>query len=107
MIRIRERQQIPQLYDASPRVLRKLVDDINRALVYVCDALPLEQDHLTAATAAHTITNPTDAPANADALRDNLVAVTLPQIVAALNALGARINALITSLEESGVLRKS
>jgi len=60
--------------------------------------------HIADATTAHSITDPADAPADADALREDLVANALPELVAALDALGTTLNAVILALEEKGVV---
>lgn len=59
---------------------------------------------LTDASTAHNITDPTDSPASADALRDNLVATTIPSIEAALDALGTKINSLIDFAQAHGLM---
>jgi len=51
-----------------------------------------------AASEVHTVTDPADTPATADALRDDLVLNTIPSIEAALNALGAEFNAKFNDL---------
>lgn len=66
-----------------------------------------QQDHISNASAAHSITDPADSPANADALRDDLVANAIPDIEAALDALGAKINLILTALETAEVLKTS
>lgn len=48
------------------------------------------------AETSHSITDPADTPADADALRDDLVANTIPDIESALDALGAKINSLLS-----------
>lgn len=53
---------------------------------------------ITDATESHSITDPSDAPVDADELRDDLVANTLPDIVAALNALGVTMNEILAAL---------
>ena len=50
------------------------------------------------ASIAHSITDPGDTPADADTLRDDLVANAIPDMEAALNALGAKINAILALL---------
>lgn len=64
-----------------------------------------QQNHEADASASHSITDPADAPANADALRDDLVANALPEITAALDALGAKINAILLKLETAEVFK--
>lgn len=57
-----------------------------------------QQGLIPDATDSHSITDPADSPADADALRDDLVANALPEIVAALDALGAKINTILDAL---------
>jgi len=66
-----------------------------------------KQAHVADASVAHAITGPADSPASADALRDDLVANTIPSIVSALNSLGATINAVLFALENAEVLASS
>ena len=58
-----------------------------------------QQTHEVNASIAHAITDPANTPATADALRDDLVLNSIPDIEAALNALGAKINAILVKLE--------
>ena len=51
MIDFHERIQIPLPRDTSLASLHKLVSDLNAALSRICDALPIQQPHLTDATA--------------------------------------------------------
>jgi len=57
--------------------------------------------------AAHNITDPADSPASADALRDDLVANTIPSIESALNSLGTKINNILAKLEAAEVVASS
>ena len=50
------------------------------------------------------ITDPTDSPATADALRDDLVANTLPKIRDALSSLASKVNAIRTALRATGLM---
>jgi len=59
--------------------------------------------HIADASVAHAITDPGDAPADADALRDDLVANAIPEIEAAFDALGAKINELLARMEVHGL----
>jgi len=59
---------------------------------------------ITDATTSHAITDPADTPADADALRDDLVANTIPDIEAALDALGTKLNSILTALENKYIL---
>jgi hypothetical protein len=55
--------------------------------------------HIADAVTVHTITDPTDAPVDADALREDLVTNVVPSVESALNALGVKVNAIIAVLE--------
>lgn len=70
----------------------------NGAAWYPYVKLALETK-ITDASTAHAITDPADAPATADALRDDLVANTIPSIETALNNLGTKVNLIIDALE--------
>ena len=60
------------------------------------DGLQLKQQaNIADASESHTITDPADSPATADALRDDLVTNAIPEIEGALDALGAKINAIL------------
>lgn len=63
-----------------------------------------QQAHEADASASHSITDPGDAPADADALRDDLVTNTIPAIEAALNALGTKVNNILSKLETAEIL---
>lgn len=63
----------------------------------------IRQSHVADASASHSITDPADTPASADALRDDLVANAIPEIEAALDALGTKINSIIATLEAAGL----
>ncbi len=66
-----------------------------------------QQTHEADASTSHAITDPADAPASADALRDDLVANTIPSIEAALNALGTKTNNILSKLESAEILAGS
>ena len=66
-----------------------------------------QASHVADASAAHAITDPADSPADADALRDDLVANAIPEIEAAMDALGGKINAILAALEGAGILATS
>ena len=63
-----------------------------------------KQAHITDASASHTVTDPADAPATADALRDDLVLNTIPSMESALDALGVKINAILAAIETAKIL---
>jgi hypothetical protein len=72
------------------------------------DGLKLKrQAHEADASTSHTITDPADSPASADALRDDLVANTIPSIESALNSLGTKINNILAKLEAAEVVASS
>lgn len=58
--------------------------------------------HVTDAETAHNITDPTDSPADADALREDLVTNVIPSLETALNNLGTKVNSLLTMAETFG-----
>ena len=63
-----------------------------------------QQANVADASEAHAITDPGDAPADADALRDDLVTNAIPEIEGALNALGVKINAILDLLLASQIM---
>jgi hypothetical protein len=63
--------------------------------------------HIVDAATAHTITDPADSPVDADALRDDLVLNTIPDIESKLDALGTKINKVITRLEDKNISSKA
>lgn len=63
-----------------------------------------QQVNVVDASVAHTITDPGDAPADADALRDDLVTNAIPDIEGALNALGTKVNAILALLLASEIM---
>lgn len=58
--------------------------------------------HVADASTAHAITDPADSPADADALREDLVSNVIPSLETALNSLGTKINTILTTLESFG-----
>ena len=66
-----------------------------------------QQSHINDAETVHVVTDPADAPADADALRDDLVANVIPDIEGDLDALGTKINTILTALESAGILATS
>lgn len=66
-----------------------------------------QQAHIADATAVHGIADPAATPADATALRDDLVANTIPAIEGALNSLGVKLNAVIAGLENTGITATS
>jgi len=66
-----------------------------------------QQTHEVDASIAHAITDPANTPATADALRDDLVLNAIPDIETALNALGAKINAILVKIETAEIFADS
>ena len=69
--------------------------------------LIISQAHIADASTSHAITDPGDAPADADALREDLVTNTIPSIEGALNALGTKVNAVLAALETLQLFKTS
>jgi len=63
-----------------------------------------QQANVVDASVVHAITDPADTPATADALRDDLVTNAIPDIEAALNALGTKVNAILALLLASEMM---
>ena len=63
-----------------------------------------QQTNVTDASESHSITDPADAPADADALREDLVDNVIPDIEDALDALGVKINAILALLLASEIM---
>ena len=63
-----------------------------------------QQANVVDASTVHAITDPADTPATADALRDDLVLNAIPDIEAALNALGTKVNAILALLLASEMM---
>lgn len=66
-----------------------------------------QQAHIADASESNAVTDPGDSPADADALRDDLVTNTIPSVESALNALGQKINAILAAMENTGFLATS
>lgn len=63
-----------------------------------------EQAAITNASVAHSVTDPADAPGTADILRDDLVANAIPDVEAALNALGVKVNSILAALRDHDII---
>ena len=63
-----------------------------------------QQANVVDASVVHAITDPADTPATADVLRDDLVTNAIPDIEAALNALGTKVNAILALLLASEMM---
>lgn len=68
-------------------------------LVNVLHPVRKIQAHIADASTSHAITDPADSPADADALREDLVTNVIPSIESALNALGTKMNSILAVLE--------
>jgi hypothetical protein len=62
-----------------------------------------QQAHIADAVVEHAITDPVDAPTDADALREDLVTNVIPSIETALNALGGKVNTILANFEALGL----
>jgi len=58
-----------------------------------------QQAHIADALTTHTIPPPADSPADADALRDDLVTYAIPYIEGKLDDLGTTVNSILAALE--------
>lgn len=106
----------PSGVSAGTSVLRKLtvseIDGLTAALAGKQASIPPEPDipnltDSTTGTPGATLTalpDPTDAPANADALRDDLVANVLPVLRNYIASLNAEINKLKAALRATGII---
>lgn len=119
-----EAQQAFSWIMGDPHGLIKRIEDVENALQFIDgpkDATALKRiddleklifgprtverspgTHIADASVAHAITDPVDTPATADVLRDDLVANAIPEIKAAFDALGAKINEILVRQEEHG-----
>ena len=69
------------------------------------DGLTLKQQtNVSNASTSHSVTDPADTPATADALRDDLVANAIPDIESSLDALGTKINSILSLLLASEIM---
>lgn len=79
------------------------IGDAQTSGIAFFNATPAAQiAHVTDASTTHAITDPADSPADADALREDLVTNVIPSIETALNNLGTKINNLLTMAETFG-----
>ena len=63
-----------------------------------------QQSAITDASTSHSITDPADSPADVDALRDDLVANTMPDIESKLDSLGTTLNSILAILRTHGLI---
>jgi len=90
-------------YDTEKREGIRISGNGSAAAIGFLGATPAARiDHVADAVTAHDITDPGDAPADADALREDLVTNVIPSIESALNGLGTKINSLLTMAETFG-----
>lgn len=64
----------------------------------------IDQQAAIADLSSTNLPDPTDSPVDADALRDDLVAVLIPAIETRLDAVEAKVNAVLTALRSAGVI---
>jgi hypothetical protein len=98
--------------DADVEFDSATLDDLTASTLVQADANKklishTEDSHIADASTSHTITDPGDAPADADALRDDLVANTIPDIESKLNSLGTTVNSILTALENANIVATS
>lgn len=63
-----------------------------------------QQANVADSSTSHSVTDPADTPASVDALRDDLVANTIPSVESHLNALGTSLNAILALLLASEIM---
>ncbi len=78
--------------------------NINRLMMPVIMSTRLRDSAGAANDTVQALTTPADAPASADALRDDLVANLIPELRNNYADLAAKINALRTALVNIGIL---
>jgi hypothetical protein len=88
------------------------VDGLTASTLVLADASKklsshTKDSHIVDAETSHSITDPADTPADADALRDDLVTNTIPALESALNALGTKLNSVLSALENAKILETS
>ncbi len=99
----RKADLILSAYDTAEREGLRIRANGSAAAIGFLGATPAARiAHVADASTTHAITDPGDAPADADALREDLVTNVIPTIETALNNLGTKINALLTMAETFG-----
>jgi hypothetical protein len=88
------------------------VDGLTASTLILADASKklsshIKDSHIVDAETSHSITDPADTPADADTLRDDLVTNTIPALESALNALGTKLNSVLSALENAKILETS
>ena len=100
----RKAQVVLTAYDTAEREGLRIGANGSAATIGFLGATPSARlAHVADASTAHAITDPGDSPADADALREDLVTNTIPDIESKLNALGTSINSILTTLETFGL----
>lgn len=90
-------------YDTAVREGLRIRGNGSAAAIGFLGATPAARiAHVADAVTAHAITDPADSPADADALREDLVTNVIPSIETQLNNLGTKINSILTTLESFG-----
>lgn len=99
----RKYQLVFSAYDTAEREGLRIGANGSAPTIGVLGATPAARmAHIADAVTTHNITDPADAPADADALREDLVTNVLPDIEGKLNALGTIINSILTVPETFG-----
>ena len=95
-------------YDTAEREGLRIGANGSAPLIGLLGATPAARmAHIVDAVTTHAITDPADSPADADALREDLVTNVIPDIESKLNALATIINTLITVPETFGLAATS
>lgn len=99
----RKAQVVFTAYDTSEREAIRIGANGSAATIGFLGATPSARlVHVADASTAHAVTCPSDSPADADALRDDLVTNVIPSVETQLNNLGTKINSILTTLETFG-----
>lgn len=100
----RKAQVVLTAYDTAEREGLRIGANGSAATIGFLGATPSARlAHVVDSSTTHAITDPGDSPADADALREDLVTNTIPDIESKLNALGTSINSILTTLETFGL----
>lgn len=99
----RKAQVVFTAYDTAEREGIRIGANGSAATLGLLGATPSTQlAHVADASTAHAVTDPADSPADADALREDLVTNVIPSVETQLNNLGTKINSILTTLETFG-----
>ena len=100
----RKAQVVFTAYDIAEREGLRIGANGSASTVGFLGATPSAQlAHVADASTTHAVTDPIDSPADADALREDLVTNVIPSVETQLNNLGTKINSILTTLETFGL----